>query len=259
MADGVSMSVNTVQYEAAMQRLRAGVRAGFVDPSFGTLTVQGRLLAQRCADFTPPRDIGQGKAAVARDITRIFRPLDHTTFTDRGLRRIIRADDRAAWNKAALNMRGTHNLGQTQAMGFSPAFHKRNRISRGRGGRAKYGNLGYVTLGPEGRKVRDYIGEVKKRVGWARAGWSAGIIGLGGSPKGAWVARHGSDGGSLVDGRSSDDPFVQVINETRWARYRGAEGRRILANAIQARARDMEAYYIRMMKIAAQRSGALTS
>jgi hypothetical protein len=49
-----AVTVNTVQFEAAMQRLRKGVRQGLIDPAYGTLTVQGRLLAERCQDLTPP-------------------------------------------------------------------------------------------------------------------------------------------------------------------------------------------------------------
>lgn len=259
MPDGISMSVNTAEFDGALQRLRAGVRAGFVDPSFGTLTVQGRLLAQRCADFTPPRNVGQGKAAVARDLTRIFAPIEERTFTSKSLRKIIRSDDRGAWDKAAQNFDDSHKLRNTRAMAFSPEWHIKNRISRGRGRSAKKGNLGFVTLGPQAIAARGYLKDVQKRVGWARAGWNAGLIGLGGKPKGDWIARHGKKRGSLVDGRSSDDPFVQVINDTGWARYAGGEGERILSNAIRARARDMETYYYRMMRVAGQKSGALAS
>jgi hypothetical protein len=249
----VSMEVNTVAFEAGMQRLREGVRQGFIQPQFGTLPVQARLLAERCQAFTPPRNVGQGKAAVARDITNIFRPLSHTTFQDKGLRRIVRTDDRPAWNKVATNLRGTHNLQGTTAMGFSSDFHKRNRTRRGRGVRAKYGNIGFVTLGPEARQVRKFIGEKKRLVGWARAGWNAGIIGFGGSVKTPWVSKHGIGGGWFQDGTASPDPFVRVGNSTSWAGFRG-EGDRILRNAITARARDMQAYFTQTMRVAAAKA-----
>ncbi len=260
MPDGFSAAVNTVEYEGAMQRLRAGVRAGFVDPSFGTLSVQGRLLAQRCSDFTPPRNKAQGQAAVARDLTRIFAPIEERTFTNKGLRKIIRSDDRGAWDKVAQRFSDSHRLRNTRAMAFSPEWHVKNRISRGRARTGKKGNLGFVTLGPQAVQARGYLKDVQRRVGWAKAGWNAGLIGLGGTPKGDWIARHGKKRGALVDGRSADDPFVQVINDTGWARYGSmGEGERILANAIRARARDMESYYFRMMKLAGQKSGALSS
>jgi hypothetical protein len=248
-----SVEVSTVQFEAAMQRLKAGVREGFVDPQIGLLPTQARLLAERCQVFTPPRNVGQGKAAVSRDISNIFRPLSHTTFRDPSIRKIIRTDDRPAWDKVALNFRGSHNLQNTKAIGFSPAWHTSNRNKRGRAYRAKYGNIGVVTLGPEGREARGYLKDKQKMVGWARAGWNAGIIGFGGAVKTAWVSRHGLGQGSFVNGTTSADPFVQVINSTSWAK-RSKEGERIIRNAVAARARDMESYYFRMMKLAAAKA-----
>lgn len=248
-----SVEVNTFEFEAAMQRLKDGVRRGFVDPQIGTLPVQARLLAERCQVFTPPRNVAQGKTAVARDISNIFRPLSHTTFTDKGLRKIVRTDDRPAWDEVAKNFRGSHNLQNTKAFGFQKSFHARNRNKRGRAFRAKYGNLGFVTLGPEGKEARRYLKETQKHVGWARAGWNAGIIGFGGTVKAPWMSRHGTSGGSFVNGSMMADPFVQVINQTSWAKQSN-EGERILRNAILARSRDMEAYFFRMMRLAAKKA-----
>lgn len=238
-----------------MQRLQQGVRAGIIDPQYGTLQVQGRMLAERCQVFTPPRNVGQGKAAVARDITTIFRPLSHTTFDNKSLKKIIRTDDRPAWDKVAKNLRGAHNLQNTIAVGFSTAWHKKNRNKRGRAFKAKYGNMGVVTLGPEARKVREYIKDKKGMVGWARAGWNSGILGLGGQIKAQWVNRHGMGQGFLVNGTADAiAPFVQIGNTTSWAGKFQAEGNRIIRNAIAARYRDMEAYFNRMMRLAAAKA-----
>jgi hypothetical protein len=252
------ITVNTTQFEAAMQRLKAGAQAGILDPKYGTLPVQARLLAERCREFTPPRDVGQGKAAVARDLTRIFKPLTHTTFLNEGLRKIIRTDNRAAWNKASANFGDSHNLKNTKAIGFSESWHNANRISRGRArglstraGKAPKDNLGVVTLGPEARKSREYIAKKKKMVGWARSGWNAAIWGLGGQLGPSWVSKHGTQG-RLINGTAATNPFIQVINDTSWAKYGQGEGNRIIRNAIQARARDMESYYFRMMRLAAK-------
>ena len=237
-----------------MQRLRAGVRAGVIDPVYGILSKQASLLAKRCQDFTPPRNQAQGRVAVARDLSSIFRPLDQRTFEDKRLRKIIREDNRPAWNAAARHMTGTHKLRNTQAMGFSEEWHRRNRNRRGRTVRAKYGNLGYVTLGAEAKAARNYMKVIKDRVGWARAGWNMGVIAFGGIVTAAWVRRHSVARGQAIDGRNSPDPYVQVINDTGWARSRGSEGNRILRNAIAARARDMEAYAMRMMRLAAAKA-----
>ncbi len=246
-----TISVNSTEFEAGMQRLKQGVRDGFISQQYGTLPVQARLLAERCQDFTPPRSVGQGKAAVARDLTVIYRPLSHTTFEGPSLRKIIKTDNRPAWDAAAMNFKGSHNLQNTKAIGFSSDWHERNKMSRGRGRRGKNGNLGVVTLGPEARRARAYIDIIKKRVGWARGGWNAGIIGFGGSVKAPWVSNKGMGGGWFQDGTSSPDPFVRVGNSTAWAKSGSGEGSRILANAISARARDMQAFFEHRMRAAA--------
>jgi hypothetical protein len=254
MADQFDVEVNTTQFEASMRMLRAGVRKGFIDPGYGTLTVQGRLLSERCQDFTPPRDVAQGRKAVTRDIMAIYFPLSQTTFKDNGIKKIVRTDNRPAWDAVATKFSGSHNLRNTKAIGFTPEWHQKNRDRRGRGFRAKYGNLGVVTLGPEARKAREYLKGVKKLVGWARAGWNMGIVALGGHVKQPWVGRHGVARGFLEDGRSTSDPYIRVVNDTGWAKN-SSEGVRILRNAIAARARDMESYANRMMNLAAKKSG----
>lgn len=252
----VTVEVNTVALEAAMQRLRDGVRRGIMDPQYGTLPVQARLLAERCQEFTPPRNVGQGKAAVMRDLTVIYRPLSQSTFESPSIKKIVRTNNMEAWNTISPKFKGAHNLQNTRAIPFSSDWHKQNRMSRGRGRRGKGGNIGVVTLGPEGRRARSYMAIIKKRVGWAKAGWNAGIIGFGGTVKGGtWLSSKGTGGGWFQDGTAAANPFVAVGNSTSWAKYGSAgEGNRILGNAIRARARDMQSYFDRMMRVAAAKA-----
>jgi hypothetical protein len=247
----ITFKVNSVAFEAGIQRLRQGVKDGFIDPRYGTLAVQAELLSKRCQDFTPPRNLGQGNAAVARDLTVIFKPITQTTFDNKGLRKIIRTDNRPAWEQAAMKFDNSKGLQNTKAMSFSTAWHQKNRISKGRGRRGKNDNLGFVTLGPEAREARAYIKTVKKRVGWARAGWNMGIIAFGGTVSTSWVSRHGMIRGAVVDGRSNASPYIRVLNDTGWAKYNaGGEGQRILGNAVRSRAADMQTYFRRMMLLA---------
>jgi hypothetical protein len=95
------------------------------------------------------------------------------------------------------------------------------------------------------------MGQVKKRVGWARAGWNMGIISFGGTISANWISRHGLNRGSIVDGRMDAAPYVRVVNDTGWAKYNaGGEGQRILRNAVSSRAADMQTYFNRMMLLA---------
>lgn len=256
--DGATVTINTVEFEAAMQRLRSGVRAGIIDPQYGTLTVQARLLSEKCQLLTPPRNVGQGNAAVMRDLSRVYFPQSAKTYRSKSIRRIIMRDDRAAWDAAAKNF--AIPLKNTRAIDFSEGWHQQNKISRGRasglanGKRGAKANLEVVTLGPQASLARAYMQKIKARVGWAKAGWSMGIVAFGGRVAANWVARHSIARGRVVDGRSAAEPFVQVGNDTGWAQYRGTEGERIVRNVIASRSRDMQAYFETMMRVAAQKA-----
>lgn len=259
------MGLDTVAYEGAIQRLKAGIKKGFIDPQYGTLPVQARLLAEECQKLTPPLGkkgsgdsaaFDAGSAAVARDITRIYCPLDQSTFTNKGLKRIIKNDDRVAWNKAAMGFGDSHSLKNTTAIGFSSSTHNQFRISRGRasglanGKRGAKKNLGMVTLGGQALMAREYISQIQKRVGWARAGWNAGIIQNGGNAPRSWISRHGMGGGGTTRGEG-ENPWVSVSNNTGWASYDGA---RIVKNAITSRIKHMEVYADTMMRVAAEKA-----
>lgn len=253
MADDIiGVEVNTAAFEGAMQRLRKGVREGFIDPQYGTLTVQARLLAERCQVFTPPRNVGQGNAAVARDLTRIYAPQSAKTYTSKSIRRIVMRDDRDGWRSAAKNFGGP--LRNTEAIGFSENWHQQNRDKRGRAYRGKYGNLGKVTLGPQASLARAYMKKVLARVGWAKAGWNMGILAFGGRVAAGWIGRHSVIRGKITDGRLDPEPYVGVTNDTGWAQNNSAEGERIIRNAVNARIRDTYSYYERMMRLAASKA-----
>lgn len=266
---------NTVQFEAAMQRLRAEIRRGTVHPDFGLLAVQGRLFAERCQQLTPPfrQKAGKngdnsasawvvGKRAVARDLHRVYYPISENTWNDPRLKAIIRTDNRTAWAKVVRNFRSekTAFLSKTIAVGFSKSMHEKYRISRGRVAglktkkRSALSTLGMVTLGKQGKMARDFSMEKRKNVGWAKAGWNAGIFNLGGKPPPGWIAQHGTKRSAFTDGRNSSDPFIRVTNFSGWARYSKGEGERIMRNALATRARDIERYAERMAVVARDRA-----
>lgn len=236
--------VNSIQFEAAMQRLKKGVRDGIIDPGYGTLTVQGRLLAERCQAMTPPRNYSQGRKRVEKDISKAFQPLRPQDFKSPSIQRIVRRDDRDAWREASKHF-NNRRLRDTEAVDFDASHHARQRQSRGR----VFNSGGIVTLGPQATKVRRYVRAKQALVGWARAGWNIGILGLGGRIKDAWVARHSVNRGRLIDGRASADPYIRVINDTSWGKG-GQTAEKVVRDAVGYRARDMANYVDRMMKLA---------
>jgi len=250
--DALEWNVRTADFEAGMLRLEQGVKQGFVQPEYGTLPVQSRLLAERCQAFTPPSTAAEGRAAVTRDITGIFRPISSGIWREKQIRKIVRTDNREDWNALAKNLSAKSGLRDTTAVGFNPDVHQRLRNKRGfvnRGSRKGR----WVTLGPESAKVKKYLAEIKKRVGWAKAGWNATILRFGGNISGGWLANHGQGHGRVNVNMNMPDPFVQSVNETGWAKYQNREGQRVIQNAVLARARDMQAYFERMMKLAADK------
>ncbi len=246
--DGAVIEVSTVAFEGAMQRLRSGVRSGLIDPLYGTLTYQARMLSAKCQEFTPPRNVGQGNAAVMRDLGRIYFPQSAKTYTSKSIRRIVMRDERAAWDKASPHFTGA--IRNTRAIAFSEAWHQQNRNNRGRARSVKT----VVTLGPQATLARNYMKKIKDRVGWAKAGWNMGIIAFGGQVAANWIARHSVLRGKITDGRSDPDPYVGVTNDTGWAQHNRGEGERIMRNAVNARIRDMYSYFERMMKLAADKA-----
>lgn len=271
MNDTISVEVDSVAFESAMQRLRAAIKDQTMNPQYGLLPVQARLLAERCQSFTPPigRQAGRnrqtstatarqaGRIAIKRDLHRIFYPISHVTFQDKQLRKIVRTNDVLAWN-AASKYFTKEALRNTRAIPFSASWHKVNRISRGRArGGGQWGNkpanLGFVTLGPEGQKARAYTkNTVEPRMGWARAGWNQGIMLNSGTVTEAWIARHGMGSGFCRKNLQEANPSIWVGNTTSWARY-GSEGEgiRIIRNAIATRARDIEKHVANMEQVCA--------
>lgn len=236
--------VNTVPFEMAMQRLKKGVRDGFIDPQYGTLTVQGRLLAERCQAMTPPRNYSQGRKRVEKDISRAFQPLRPQDFRSPSIQRIIRKDDRDGWREAAKHF-SSRNLRNTEAISFDPAHHAKQRKSRGR----VFNSGGVVTLGPQATRVRRYIRTKQALVGWAKAGWNIAIMALGGRVKDAWVSKHSVARGRIIDARAAPDPYIRVINDTSWGKG-GQTAEKVVRDAIGYRARDMMRYFETQMKLA---------
>ncbi len=235
---------NLDEFAYRIGKLRELVRAGLVDPEVGTITMQARLLAEHCMKLTPPRNLQQGKKRVQRDLEKIFHPVAPSEMESKSLRKIVRAGDAEAWDAFARNVR-RGPFAQTQATVPTDELHRKNRDNRGRARRTNF-----VTLYPHQRTLRDMIRSNQDNVGWAKAGWLRGYIGLGGTRAPDWVMRHTPGNGTFTDARFAADPMVAVYNTTSWGKKHN-EAERIVSNSLKARASAMRSYFERTMKLAA--------
>lgn len=234
------------EFAYRLQRLRDLVRKGLVDPELGTLSKQAQLLSEHCMRLTPPKSVGQGKRRVKFDLNKIFHPVAVSDLNSKGLRKIVRIGDAQAWDAFARRVqRGP--FAQTTAVEPSRDLHRANRDRRGRARKTKF-----VTLYPQQSTLRDMIRAKQEKVGWARAGWLRGYLALGGTRAPDWVMRHAPGSGTFTDGRTlPDNPMVAVYNTTDWARYHD-EARRVVSDAMRARARAMQSYFEATMRLAAE-------
>ncbi len=230
-----------------LDKLKELVRRGLVDPQMGTLTVQGRLLAEQCIRLAPPKNKAQGENRVEKDWNYIFNPIDPLKVDTPSIRRMVIKSDPKAWEAFAEKLPGGP-WKSTQAVFPTINRHNANRDKRGRARRSK---SGFVTLLAQQKELARLIKAKQALVGWAKAGFLKGYLALGGTRAPAWVTRHGTDAGVFIDQRSDQtNPGIAVYNDTRWGKTND-EGQRIVNTALRARGRAIKAYYEKMMQLAA--------
>lgn len=216
------------------------------------------FLIRKIMDFTPPfksggrrgaSDLSVGRGAVARDIYKTMRPFDPAQIRTRQLRRAVENRDAAAFNIIASRSKGRMK-GDT-AIAFSPNVHLSQRDARGRVmGRDRK----KVVLGSDAGLLKKYVGEVQKRVGYAKSGWLKALLLVGGEAPG-YVMAKGMGGGDVIDDHANDDyPSITAINRTPWA-VRKDEGDRIKADAYASRAQAIHSKVMQRIGLARKEAG----
>lgn len=246
----------------AISRLEKAVKEGIVNPDFGTLTVQARLLVKHAMGITPPmrgpnaktpsngsRNVGVRR--VTRDINRLFHTPDADEITHPWVKKIIRTGTAMDWAKFARSDVAGKFSGTT-AVVPDAATHKRFRNSRGRVAYISKRSYGMIVL-REGKSALAAL--IKKKVamvGWARAGWLRGYVSLGGNDAPDWVNRHFPGDGTFTDGRRNpDNPFVEIYNRTDWA-FKHDEADRITRTAYAGRFKAIQSYINTMGRLASE-------
>lgn len=194
-----------------------------------------RLLMEQVIKFSPPRNLAQGRKAVARDINRAVSVFGVDRITDPRLKQIWSRRDYPAFNAFAAALRQPWS-----AAPFSPDLHEKQRNARGivRRRSRRVFVLGRADTGA----LRGYVRKKQANVGIARSGWLAGLFGVSNSVgwgQPSWVTRHGIRFGAFNDWSAHpDDPTLEAVNRSPWAR-RYDEGTRVLTNAMVAARRNM--------------------
>lgn len=231
-----------------LDKLKELVRRGLVDSDMGTLTVQGRLLAEHCIRLAPPQNKAQGQKRIESDFNYIFQPIDPLKMDSPSVRKLVIKSDPKAWEAFSQNLK-KGPLRNTVAVFPTLAKHAQHRDKRGR---ALRGRDRMVTLFAQQRELKRLIKFKQGLVGWAKAGFLKGYLALGGTRAPAWVTRHGTDAGVFIDHRGDPvAPGIAVYNDTRWGKTND-EGQRIVNTALRARGRAIKAYYEKMMQLAAE-------
>lgn len=230
----------TAEFSKSLALLEAAATRGFVDPKFGTLPVQARLLAETAMKLTPPKSVGVGNRAVERAMRIRTRPLQAKSFKNENIKKIIQSGDREAWNVVSPRFKQTNRLHNSEAMEYSPRLYERSYKPTRR----------IVLLQDQLRAFRAGLKERKTSVGSAKGAWVRTILALGGKAPSRWISRHQNKDAVFYDGTANPStPQIRFGNTSSWAR-RNPKSESIAKRALQIRAESMRKYAFKMAEVA---------
>lgn len=219
--DGASLELDPGSL-ADFQRQTMALAAATGQSGGDVLREQTRLLVKDLVATTPPfgraahlQDIDKqyfiGKAAVRRDVRRVFRPVTTLrAWTRPTNRRVKRSLERA--------VRQGDTLAVARIMRFNPgrviarAEPRLHQSARDGKGTVPADFRWYVVL-DEG-SVREYEQEMFERIGRAKAGWETAARAVGVElPE--WIERHASPG-RFRQVNGPDGPSIEIANDVAY-------------------------------------------
>lgn len=251
MADALTIKGPDAQaFSKAFALIEEAARRGLVDKQFGTLPVQGRLLAEDIMRKTPPKSVSTGNKAVERSLKGLTRPLTEKQFKVPKLQKIVKEGDVEAWNVVSTRFKQTNRLYNSYATGFEPAHYlKRKGFKPPRR---------LILLQPEVPQFKKFVRSRQGTVGKAKGAWLRAILALGGRQPAKWIARHGTQEGVYIDGLLDRNPRITIGNMSSWARN-GRNPEAIVKWAIQQRTASMQKYVYKQMEVAGRQGERLAS
>lgn len=249
----MSISID-INHSAFGARLEKWARtAGLEMPD--AIRTQTRLLLKQVISFTPPQSLAQGRAAVARDITRSMTPIDLNDFPNERMRDRVNklAAERNVQSLQAL-FRNTKTWKAWKVEQFAPQLHKFARDRRGRVQRSKRVFVPETFTSGRANSSRNqwaaYVKHMQAAVGRLKAAWGPAYKAVGGTLP-SWVGRHQEVSGAVIDNlRDATRPSITFRN------YATGVGQleRPFRAAFNARFRAVTADIRRILRQSAQKS-----
>lgn len=192
MSDVLTVEFDTTKMNERIAELQAAFIGQGQPGDSGVIVLdESRLAMAQVIRLTPPKNKKQGEEAVARDLLKIFTPIDEEFLNIVGSEHGVSGID--AWITAS-NGKDVHlKWDRLDPSGSGMAnFHQQNRNRRGRTRKLKRADSGNAWYSPYVVSFDDfkrYGDKTKARVGRRKAAWAKSLIALGGRAA-AWILRH---------------------------------------------------------------------
>lgn len=222
MSPQLDIKIETARLNAAF-----AAYAKATGKAFGVVVLQNaRLIAWNLAHNTQPYGMTlaekkTGETAVARDIGNVFTSAS-------AIYGLIRQENeklarawfalvkQGAYGKAEKLLRDHTKLRDRNAPIFAPLDPGLHQQARSSGGRVSRQRVAQIV--PDAKEIKNYIRDIQKRVGFAKAGWITAGSQLGKVTRvPAWITRSvGKAPGSAADRTTGIDPHVTLTNNVRY-------------------------------------------
>lgn len=212
MSDLVTIDLDTSKLNSRIEELHDALagQGGDVSTIFED---ESRRFLQQVIRLTPPKTKAQGEAAIARDLIRIFTPVNEDMLNIIGSEHGLSAID--VWINTAGGERKELDWRKIDPTGDGMAeFHNRNRDSRGRAYNLKRqrGDKWYAPYVVSFEDFAKYRDKMFARVGRRKSGWAKSLAALGGKSA-SWITRHlGTAPGEYHNAYNLDKPSIVMIN-----------------------------------------------
>lgn len=214
MSDFFTASLDSSKLNSRIFELRDALMGQGADVST-IFEDESRLFLKQVIRLTPPKNKAQGEAAVARDLIKIFTPVNDDMLNIIGSEHGLSAID--VWITTAGGERKELDWRKIDPTGDGMAdFHKRNRDSRGRAYNLKRqkGDKWYAPYVVSFEEFAKYKAKIQARVGRRKAAWGKSFTALGGKLTN-WISRHLSGAkGELHNSHNPSNPSIVMINRS---------------------------------------------